>query len=103
MGGEPLLANMFRQVLAGKPVNFDRGTKVTVESVDATKTPIYRDLIEEYGYSEEEAKKFIYNNIGTPIKQFDTDGNIHYTSAYNPNKINFYAGRNKQRYFCWSN
>jgi hypothetical protein len=99
MGGEPLLANMFRQVLAGKPVNFDRGTKVTVESVDATKTPIYRDLIEEYGYSEEEAKKFIYNNIGTPIKQFDTDGNIHYTSAYNPNKINFYAGRNKQRYF----
>ena len=27
LGGEPLLANMFRQVLAGKPVNFDRGDK----------------------------------------------------------------------------
>ncbi len=101
LGGEPLLANMMRQVLNGKPVNFDRGTKATLESIDATKTPMFHDLTTQYGYSEEEAKKFIYSNIGEPIKQFDEDGEIHYTSAENPNKINFYAGRSKQRYM-WS-
>ena len=99
LGGEPLLANMWRQVVNGKPVNFDRGTKATLESIDATNTPMFHDLTTKFGYSEEEAKKFIYNNIGEPIKQFDKDGEIHYTSAYNPNKINFYAGRSKQRYF----
>ena len=99
MGGEPVLANMWRNVVQGKPLNFDRATKITLESVKAENTPYYVDLTQQYGLSPEQARDFIYKNIGEPIKQFDENGEIHYTSAYNPNKINFYAGRARQRYF----
>ena len=95
MGGEPVLWNMMRQVINGKPVNFDRATKVTLESVKAEDTPYYIDLINNYGMSPDEARKFIYNKIGEPLKGFDDNGQIHYTSAFKPNQINFYAGRRK--------
>jgi hypothetical protein len=55
MGGEPVLWNMMRQVLNGKPVNFDRGTKITLESVKAENTPYYLELINNYGYTPDEA------------------------------------------------
>ena len=99
MGGEPVLANMWRNVVQGKPLNFDRATKITLESVKAENTPYYIDLTQKYGMSPEQASDFIYKHIGEPIKNFDENGEIHYTSAYNPNKINFYAGRARQRYF----
>ena len=99
MGGEAVLFNMMRQVVNGKPVNFDRGTKITLESVKAEDTPYYVDLVNNYGYTPEEARKFIYNKIGEPIKNFDENGEINYTSNVKPNQINFYAGRRKQKYF----
>ena len=99
MGGEPILANMFRNVIQGKPLNFDRATKITLESIKAENTPYYIDLTQNYGMTPTQASDFIYKHIGEPIKQFDENGEIHYTSAYNPNKINFYAGRARQRYF----
>ena len=99
MGGEAVLFNMMRQVANGKPVNFDRGTKITLESVKAEDTPYYVDLVTNYGYTPEEARKFIYNKIGEPIKNFDENGEINYTSNVKPNQINFYAGRRKQKYF----
>ena len=98
MGGEAVLWNMMRQVINGKPVNFDRSTIIGLESVKAEDTPYYETLITDYGMSPEEASKFIYNKIGEPIKNFDENGEIHYTSAYRPNQINFYAGRNRQKY-----
>ena len=98
MGGEPVLWNMMRQVINGKPVNFDRGTLFTLESVKAEDTPYWNDLVTDYGMSPAEARKFIYNKIGEPLKQFDENGAIHYTSAFNPNKINFYAGRSRQKF-----
>ena len=98
MGGEPVLWNMMRQVINGKPVNFDRATKVTLESVKAEDTPYYIDLINNYGMSPDEARKFIYNKIGEPLKGFDDNGQIHYTSAFKPNQINFYAGRRKSNF-----
>jgi len=105
MGGEPVLAAMFRAVANGEPLNFDRATKITLESVKAEKTPYYVKLTNEYGMSPDEARNFIYKNIGTPLAgsydaqtgeskyAFNEDGNISYTSSYNPNKVNFYAGR----------
>jgi hypothetical protein len=99
MGGEPVLANMWRNVVQGKPLNFDRATKITLESVQAEDTPYYIDLTQKYGMSPEQASDFIYKHIGEPIKQRDENGEIHYTSSYNPNKINFYAGRARQRFF----
>ena len=99
MGGEPVLANMLRQVWRGEPLNFDRATKITLESVKAEKTPYYVELTNKYGMSGDEARDFIYKHIGSPIKDFDENGEIHYTSAYNPNKVNFFAGRHQQRYF----
>ena len=99
MGGEPVLAAMWRNVVQGKPLNFDRATKFTLEAVKAENTPYYVDLTTKYGMSPEEASAFIYKNIGEPIKEFDENGEIHYTSKQNPNKINFYAGRARQRYF----
>ena len=111
MGGEPVLANMLRQVWRGEPLNFDRATKITLESVKAEKTPYYIELTTKYGMSGDEARDFIYKHIGSPLKgtydastkqsnyAFDEGGEIHYTSAFNPNKINFFAGRAKQRYF----
>lgn len=99
MGGEPVLANMWRNVVQGKPLNFDRATKITMESVKAENTPYYVDLVNNYGLSPEEASDFVYRHIGEPLKTFDENGEIHYTSAYNPNKVNFYAGRARQRYF----
>ena len=99
MGGEPVLWNMMRQVLNGKPVNFDRGTKITLESVKAENTPYYNELITNYGFTPEAASKFIYEKIGDPIKNFDENGQINYTSSFRENQINFYAGRNTQRYF----
>jgi len=98
MGGEAVLWNMFRQVANGKPVNFDRGTKITLESVKAEDTPYYNDLITNYNMTPEEARKFIYNKIGSPIKNFDENGQLNYTSSFKPNQINFYAGRHKQRF-----
>ena len=53
MGGEPVLANMWRNVVQGKPLNFDRGTKITLESVKAENTPYYHDLTTKYGMSGE--------------------------------------------------
>lgn len=99
MGGEPVLAAMFRAVSEGKPLNFDRATKISLESVKAEKTPYYVALTTDYGMSPDEARNFIYKNIGAPLKNFDENGEIHYTSAFNPNKINFYAGRARQRFF----
>lgn len=99
MGGEPVLWNMMRQVLNGKPVNFDRGTKITLESVKAENTPYYNELITNYGFTPEAASKFIYEKIGEPIKNFDENGQINYTSSFRENQINFYAGRNTQRFF----
>ena len=99
MGGEPVLANMWRNVVQGKPLNFDRATKISMESVKAENTPYYKDLTENYGMTPESARAFIYENIGEPLKEYDENGEIHYTSAYNPNKVNFYAGRRKQKYF----
>ena len=99
MGGEPVLANMFRQVIQGKPLNFDRATLFTLESVKAEKTPHYIKLTTEYGMSPDEARAFIYKNIGDPLKAFDEKGEINYTSSYRPNRVNFYAGRFKQKYF----
>lgn len=99
MGGEPVLAAMFRAVSEGKPLNFDRSTKITLESVKAEKTPYYVALTTDYGMSPDQARDFIYSNIGAPLKNFDENGEIHYTSAFNPNKINFFAGRAQQRFF----
>jgi hypothetical protein len=98
MGGEPVLWNMMRQVLNGKPVNFDRGTKITLESVKAENTPYYLELINNYGYTPDEARKFIYDKIGSPVKNFDENGEINYTSSFRPNQVNFYAGRKNQRF-----
>ena len=97
MGGEPVLANMWRNVVQGKPLNFDRATIISLESVKAENTPYYKDLTENYGMTPETARAFIYENIGEPLKEYDENGEIHYTSAYNPNKVNFYAGRRKQK------
>ncbi len=110
MGGEPVLANMFRQVIQGKPLNFDRATLFTLESVKAEDTPQYIALTTNYGMSPDEARNFIYKHIGSPLKgtynkktgaefAFDEAGKIHYTSSHNPNRINFYAGRHGQRFF----
>jgi len=99
MGGEPVLAAMWRNVVQGKPLNFDRATKFTLEAVKAENTPYYIELTTKYNMSPEEASAFIYKNIGEPIKNFDENGEIHYLSKQNPNKINFYAGRARQRYF----
>jgi len=111
MGGEPVLAAMFRAVANGEPLNFDRATGITLESVKAEKTPYYVKLTNEYGMSPDEARDFIYKNIGTPLAgqydaqtgesryAFNEDGEISYTSSYNPNKVNFYAGRARQRFF----
>lgn len=98
MGGEAVLWNMMRQVINGKPVNFDRSTKITLESVKAEDTPYYNDLITNYNMSPEEARKFIYNRIGSPVKNFDENGQLNYTSSFKPNQINFYAGRHRQRF-----
>ena len=111
MGGEPVLANMFRQVWRGEPINFDRATWVTLESVKAEDTPHYIKLVNDYKMSPDKAREFIYKHIGAPLKgsynpetnevnyAFDEQGKIHYTSSVNPNKIHFYAGRHRQKFF----
>ena len=112
MGGEPVITSMYRAVLEGKPINFDRSRWFITESVKAEKSPHYIKLTQDYGMSPDDARDFIYKNIGTPLRgsfdpktgktnyAFDGEGgNLYYTSFDNPNKINFYAGRHRQKYF----
>lgn len=111
MGGEPVLAAMFRAVSNGEELNFDRSRWAVLESVKAEKTPHFVELTTKYGYSADEARNFIYKNIGDPLKgrynaqtgqteyAFDDDGQITYSSFANPNKVNFYAGRFNQKFF----
>ena len=99
MGGEAIIANMFRMVTQGKPINFDRGTKIMVESIKAENTPMYAELTRNHGMSPQAARDYIYSHIGKPIKNFDEKGQIFYTSNYKPNRVNFYAGRRNHSFF----
>ena len=92
LGGEAYLFEMLNQVNLGRPVNYNRDNVLTVESLLAENMPEYEDLINS-GMTEDEAKKYIYARIGTPIVKPNEDGEINWTSIQNPNQIEAFAGR----------
>ena len=93
MAGETAFAAAFKEAIAGNPVNYQReGRKFLFESILAEDDARYHRLV-DMGYSEKEARKIFYDNIGTPIKANEALGIQEYTSLNDPNKIMFYEGR----------
>ena len=94
MAGETAFWAAYKEALQGNPVNYQReGRKFLFESILAEDDARYHRLV-DMGYSEKEARKIFYDNIGTPIKANEALGIQEYTSLNDPNKIMFYEGRN---------
>jgi len=93
LGGKTAFSVAFNEAIAGNPVNYQReGRKFLFESILAEDDARYHRLV-DMGFSEEEAKKIFYDNVGTPIKANEALGIQEYTSLTDPNKIMFFEGR----------
>ena len=91
--GKTAFTVAFKEAIAGNPVNYQKeGRKFLFESIIAEEDARYHRLV-DMGFSEKEAKKIFYDNVGTPIKANETLGIQEYTSLTDPNKIMFYEGR----------
>jgi hypothetical protein len=93
MGGETVFRTMWKEMYAGRPINFNRDHWMRMETLKPENDPRYQELITEYGYSEQQAKDLFYNKVGRPLKAYDENGEQHYTSLDNPSRIHFFAGR----------
>lgn len=94
MGGETIFRAMWKEMYAGRPINFNRDNWMNMETLRPENDPRYQSLINEYKYSEKDAKELYYRYVGRPLKAIDENGEQHYTSLDNPARIHFFAGRN---------
>tara|TARA_R100000808_G_C2155005_1_gene166605 strand:+ start:1378 stop:7401 length:6024 start_codon:yes stop_codon:yes gene_type:complete len=92
-GGQTIFNAMWKEMYAGRPINFNRDHWMRMVTLAPEKDPRYQDLVTSYGYTPEEARKIFYKYVGRPLKAPDVDGEIHYTSLDNPSRIHFFAGR----------
>jgi len=93
MGGETIFRAMWKEMYAGRPINFNRDHWMRMETLKPENDPRYQELITEYNYSPEKAKELFYRYNGRPLKAYDENGEQHYTSLDNPARIHFFAGR----------
>ena len=93
VGGQTIVNAMWKEMQAGRPINFDRDKWMQFITLKPEDDPRYQDLITTHGYGEQQAKDIFYKYVGRPLKAEDKDGEIHYTSLDNPARVYFYAGR----------
>tara|TARA_B100000029_G_scaffold448390_1_gene470875 strand:+ start:730 stop:6744 length:6015 start_codon:yes stop_codon:yes gene_type:complete len=93
VGGQTIVNAMWKEMHAGRPINFDRDKWMQFITLKPEDDPRYQDLITEYNYSPEKAKEVFYRYVGRPLKAEDKDGETHYTSLDNPASVYFFAGR----------
>jgi hypothetical protein len=96
-GGEAYLFEMLNQVRSSQPVNYNRNNIITVESLMAKDSqgnykPEILELVQR-GWSEQDAEKIYYANVGQPIVKPNENGAIHWTSIQRPQQIEAFAGR----------
>ena len=92
LAGKTAFAAAFREAMLGNPVNYKRDKTFLFESIIAEDDARYHRLV-DMGFSEAEARKIFYDNVGTPIKANEALGLQEYTSLTNPNQIQFFEGR----------
>ena len=93
LGGQTIVNAMWKEMHAGRPINFDRDKWMQFITLTPEEDPRYQDLITKHNYSPDRAKEIFYRYVGRPLKAADDDGEIHYTSLDNPASIYFFAGR----------
>ena len=92
IAGTPIVAEMYNQVQAGKPVNYNRDNILVAESLFAEDSPIVAELVQR-GYSLEDSTRAFYEDNGVPIAGKNINGEIHWNAITRPNEIRAFAGR----------
>ena len=101
VGGQTIINAMWKEMHAGRPINFDRDKWMQFITLKPEDDPRYRDLVTIHGYQPEQAKDIFYRYVGRPLKAEEKEGEMHYTSLDNPARIYFYAGRRSHWALGW--